>query len=371
MDVTSDLEAGNGDVSWVEGGEAGILVRADPEDGVRQWFHVQVQQDTAQPVRLVVENAGECTYADGFEGYRACASYDGKRWFRVPTEFDGEQLVIEHTPHARVVHYAYFATYGEARRQRLLRKVRRMPWVAVRNLGESGQGRALHLLTFGEAKAERNLWLIARQHSGEVMAEWLAEGLVERLLDDEDETVRAVLRNAAVHVVTCANPDGSALGHQRANAAGFDPNRAWSDPSQTPEIAVIRTAMEQTGVDLFVDVHGDERNPYCFLAGCEGNPSYSERIRDLENVFEQALCAVNPDFQDEYGYDRDEPGEGDLRSASNWVGETFDCLSYTLEMPFKDNANAPDERRGWSPERSMHLGEDVLDAMAESLGMLR
>ena len=61
----------------------------------------------------------------------------------------------------------------------------------------------------------------------------------------------------------------------------------------------------------------------------------------------------------------------DLRTASNWDGERYDCLSYTLEMPFKDNANAPDDRRGWSPERSAHLGHDVLAAMAEALPMLR
>jgi murein tripeptide amidase MpaA len=129
--------------------------------------------------------------------------------------------------------------------------------------------------------------------------------------------------------------------------------------------------MIETGVDLFLDVHGDERNPYCFLAGCEGNPGYSERLRFLENLFEQSLCAANADFQDEYGYDRDEPGGGDLRTAGNWVGERFDCLSYTLEMPFKDNANAPDEVNGWSPERSMHLGASALESIAACLDALR
>jgi hypothetical protein len=88
-------------------------------------------------------------------------------------------------------------------------------------------------------------------------------------------------------------------------------------------------------------------------------------------TLEQSLCAHNADFQDEYGYERDEPGGGDLRTAGNWVGERFDCLSYTLEMPFKDNANAPDEESGWSPERSMHLGASTLEAILDSLDYLR
>jgi murein tripeptide amidase MpaA len=169
------------------------------------------------------------------------------------------------------------------------------------------------------------------------------------------------------------NPDGSVHGNLRANAAGMNLNRAWlaPDAAESPEVLCVRARMIETGVDCFLDIHGDERNPYCFLAGCEGNPGYSERLRFLENLFEQAQCASNSDFQDEYGYDRDEPGGGDLRIAGNWVGQQFDCLSYTLEMPFKDNANAPDEVSGWSPERSMHLGASTLESLRACLDVLR
>jgi murein tripeptide amidase MpaA len=193
------------------------------------------------------------------------------------------------------------------------------------------------------------------------------------LCDEDDDVVREILARAVVHVVPNMNPDGGAHGNLRANAAGMNLNRAWQEPSadESPEVLCVRARMQETGVDLFLDVHGDERNPYCFLAGCEGNPSYSERLRFLENLFEQSLCAHNSDFQDEYGYDRDEPGGGDLRTAGNWVGEAFDCLSYTLEMPFKDNANAPDEVNGWSPERSMHLGASTLEAIRDCLDALR
>ena len=35
----------------------------------------------------------------------------------------------------------------------------------------------------------------------------------------------------------------------------------------------------------------------------------------------------------------------------------------TLEMPFKDNADAPDHGFGWSPPRSAKLGMGCLDAI--------
>jgi murein tripeptide amidase MpaA len=57
--------------------------------------------------------------------------------------------------------------------------------------------------------------------------------------------------------------------------------------------------------------------------------------------------------------------------AATWVGEAFDCVSYTLEMPFKDNADRPDPTVGWSPERSQRLGQDVLAAVRAIVADLR
>ena len=49
--------------------------------------------------------------------------------------------------------------------------------------------------------------------------------------------------------------------------------------------------------------------------------------------------------------------------CTNYTAHAYDCLAMTLEMPFKDNANAPDTEFGWSPDRSADLGAAVLDAM--------
>ena len=46
--------------------------------------------------------------------------------------------------------------------------------------------------------------------------------------------------------------------------------------------------------------------------------------------------------------------------ASKWVGNTYGCLSLTLEMPFKNNANLPDAEVGWNGELSRKLGAGML-----------
>jgi murein tripeptide amidase MpaA len=376
MKIDCDFDGGAVEVVQADApGAIELRIRHDTNaPDFRQWFAFRVRGVRGQALRCTLLNAGEATYPDAFEGYRAAASYDRKRWFRVPTTFDGATLVIEHTPKADEVVYAYFAPYPLDRHARLLRRAARAPWAEAEVLGKSVEGRDMTLLTFGEAaEGKLSVWVTARQHPGETMAEWFAEGLVERLLDDDDPVVKEILERAVVRVVPNMNPDGGVHGNLRANAAGMNLNRAWLEPDadNSPEVLCVRAKMLETGVDLFLDVHGDERNPYCFLAGSEGNPGYSERLRFLENLFEQSLCAANADFQDEYGYDRDEPGGGDLRTAGNWVGEQFDCLSYTLEMPFKDNANAPDEVNGWSPERSIHLGASTLESIRDCLDSLR
>ncbi len=205
------------------------------------------------------------------------------------------------------------------------------------------------------------------------MAEWFVEGLLPRLLDWQDPLSRALLDRATFYVVPNMNPDGAVAGNLRTNAAGANLNREWQTPSLTnsPEVLLVRDKMLETGVDLFLDIHGDEALPYVFVAGCEGNPNYSPRLAGLEQLFKQAFMQASPDFQIEQGYALDAPGQGNLTMATNWVGQQFDCLAFTLEMPFKDNANLPDDDYGWNGQRSLRLGEAILHPIYQVLNQLR
>src|SRR3546814_571963 len=129
--------------------------------------------------------------------------------------------------------------------------------------------------------------------------------------------------------------------------------------------------MEKYGVDFCLDVHGDEEIPHVFTAGCEGNPGYTPRIAELEERFRSDLKHQTKDFQTTYGYTRDEPGQANMTLACNAVGQKYDCLSLTLEMPFKDHDDHPDPRTGWSGKRSMQLGKDVLSTIETMVDELR
>ncbi len=368
--VSCAFDGGAIEVAAMEEGDArvrmALRIRRDSHADFRQWFHFRVSgvADRALEIRLV--NAGDCTYPAGWDGYRAAASFDRACWFRVPTEYRDGVLTIRWMPEHDTVEFAYFEPYSWDRHLGLVARMQRSPRVRVERLGATPDGRdfdTLHLRsTDAGSGTRRQLWLIARQHPGETMAEWFVEGFLERLVDDSDPVARALLAIADVHVVPNMNPDGSARGNLRTSATGANLNREWLDPSmeRSPEVFLVRERMEATGVDLFIDAHGDEALPYNFVAGSEMLPDFSARQAAQQAAFVAAFKAASPDFQDRHGYPANKYSSDALKLASKWVGHRFGCLSLTLEMPFKDNADWPDDAVGWNGARSKRLGEAIL-----------
>jgi murein tripeptide amidase MpaA len=343
-----------------------VDIRADSHADFRQWFYFRLQGARGQACRIRFGNAGRCTYVAGWPGYRAVASYDRRRWFRVPTSFDGTVLEIAHVPDRDSVWYAYFEPYSWERHLDLLGRAEDSPSARVRDLGSTVEGRDLNLVTVGTpGESKRSFWIIARQHPGETMAEWFVEGLLDRLLDRHDPVAGVLLDRAVVHIVPNMNPDGGVRGNLRTNAAGANLNREWVAPSieRSPEVFHVRAAMHQTGVDAFLDVHGDEALPYVFVDGCERLPGFTPKQDALQRAFGAAFKQASPDFQDVHGYSSDKETKVNLTLASKYAGHAFGCLALTLEMPFKDNADLPDEGVGWNGERSARLGAASLEAL--------
>ncbi|KPC52041.1 M14 family metallopeptidase [Amantichitinum ursilacus] len=351
-----------------------LNLRADNAAPLRQWFHFRLAGTAFRECVMHIENAGQSAYPGGWTDYAARASYDGVEWFTVPTSYENGVLTIRHQPQRDSVYYAYFEPYSFERHLQTLGHAQVTGEAVVQELGQTVDGRPLDLLRVGTPDAgKKKIWIIARQHPGETMAEWFAEGLVSALLDPHHAVARKLLTEAVFYIVPNMNPDGSVRGNLRTNAAGTNLNRAWFAPSieTSPEVLLVRDAMEQTGVDAFLDVHGDESIPHNFVAGCQDNPSFSERQRTLSATFKAAWLAASPDFQVEHGYGDGRFGPETLTMATNWVGDRFDCLAFTIEMPFKDTANLPVPDVGWNGERSAQFGVSVLTPLLAVVRDLR
>ena len=373
--ILSDFDSGN--IKCIDAADASNIRLEIEKDGKAdffQWFNFRVEGALAQPLTMTIENAAGASYVAGWQDYRAVASYDDENWFRVETRYEDGKLIINHTPDKDRISYAYFAAYPASRCKTFVEEIKGSPLIFHKLLGQTLDGQGIDYFRVGDADAEkRNFWIIARQHPGESMGSWWIEGFLRRLIDENDEDAKALREKAVLHIVPCMNLDGVKRGHLRTNAAGKDLNRAWRNASmeESPEVFLVREKMQETGVDYFIDVHGDEAIPNNFLDSAFGIPSWDERHDTLFNKFSAMLLAASKDFQTEQGYPPAAPGKANLDIANSFVAETWNCLSMTLEMPFKDANVNPDPVYGWSPERCREFGRTHLSIMAAIADQVR
>jgi len=365
--ISSNFDAGNIRTVRAESADdIELAIVKDHQSDFYQWFYFRLQGAAGECAKMTINNAAGAAYPDGWEDYRAVASYDRQHWFRVPTDYVDGQLVIDFEVERDSVYLAYFAPYSYERHLDLLGFAESSEFCRSQHLGSTLDGRDMTLLTLHSGDDSKpNIWITARQHPGETMAEWFMEGMLERLLDPEDAQAGLLRESANFYIVPNMNPDGSVRGHLRTNAAGVNLNREWGEPSmeKSPEVYLVRQAMFEHGVDLFIDAHGDEALPCNFIAGQAGAP-VAQQILDTEATFEANWQRANPDFQTERGYATDRFGPETMTIAAFWVGGQFGCPSMTVEMPFKDYDLRPDPECGWSPVRSAKLGASVLDPIA-------
>ena len=374
--VDAGFDGGNIIVHHVDGaGDIALGVNRDAHSEFFQWFYFRLSGARGTPCTIRITGLAGSAYPGGWPHYRAVVSADRTHWIRTDTSYDAiadnGTLTIAITPEADALWFAYFAPYSMERHHDLIARIGAASGVTTDILGHTLDGQSLDRIRLGTGPLQ--VWLYGRQHPGETMAEWWMEGALERLIDPADPIARALRAAATFHIVPNMNPDGSRRGHLRTNAAGTNLNREWATPTaeKSPEVLAALTAMQASGVDFAMDIHGDEAIPQVFIAGFEGIPSITEKQRGLLDDYKIRLARLTPDFQIRVGYPPAGAGKANLTMSTNALAERFGCLAMTLEMPFKDNDDLPDPLNGWSPGRSKALGRDCLAALAEIIATLR
>ena len=372
-DINAAFDSGNIIVHSITGAAATLSIRKDRESEFAQWFHFRVAAEPGVEITLKLTGMESSAYPGGWPGYRACVSEDRDYWDRADTEYDkdadGGTLTIRYNSVSGLAWFAYFAPYSMERHHDLIADTAGLEGVEYRCLGHSLEGQPIDCLEMGSGDTQ--VWLYARQHPGESMAEHWAEGALDMLTDPADPHARKLLEKCRIHIVPNCNPDGSCRGHLRTNYAGVNLNREWAEPSaeRSPEVLAIRNAMDATGVHWAMDVHGDEAIPAAFMAGFNGIPSWTDDQGERYQAFIDRLAARTPDFQTKLGYPISGKGKANLTMSTNQLAERFGpshgCVSMTLEMPFKDTTDNNDPDQGWSPERCKLLARECLATLSE------
>lgn len=369
IQITAAFDSGNITVEEINGTSAILSIRKDKDSEFFQWFHFRVSCAVGDHLELHITGLKDSAYPQGWPGYNACVSEDRDFWGRADSSYDEKSgtLTISYTATSNIIWFAYFAPYSMERHHDMIAEISSVEGVSCRTLGHSLEGQPIDCLELGEG--EKQIWLYARQHPGESMAEWWMEGALDMLTDPANPVARQLLQKCRFHIIPNMNPDGSRRGHLRTNHVGTNLNREWHEPSaeKSPEVLCVRNAMDESGVDFAMDVHGDEAIPAVFIAGFEGIPSWTDAMGRKYNTYRDRLAARTPDFQTQLGYPTAPKGKANLSMSTNQLAERFGAIAMTLEMPFKDNRDLPDPEQGWSPERCQLLGAECLATLAEQI----
>lgn len=361
INITTDFDAGAVSViSAEQADDIQLAINKDNQSCTRQWFYFAVDTGSSMLQRIRLLNADKVSFSAAWDGYQVFASYDNQHWFRIDTRYQQGELVLTLNAQAAKVYYAYFVPYPQSRHTALLQQVATMPTVQPGVLGQTPQGHDITLLRIGSTTAEaKKIWLIARQHPGETMAQWLAEGVIKQL---SEYFVAQQAEQSAIsfYIVANMNPDGAAMGNHRTNANGINLNRHWAkpDPVLCPEVYLVKQAMLRIGVDAFIDIHGDESLPYNFMLAETKHP-FADRLK-------QALAEVDSNFQTEYDYSNVAVGCGarncgsscGQQTATGFVQQQFGVASMLLEASFKPLQQAG-QTLAWDHNSAIQLGRSL------------
>ncbi|MCA0458723.1 MAG: hypothetical protein LCI00_32515 [Chloroflexi bacterium] len=373
MRIEADFECGNAIVEQVSDTEAVINIRPDSNAQYFQWFHFRVTGEAGKLRTFTLANAKVASYPHAWNGYRALASYNGTDWFRVQTCYTEGKLTIRHRATQTSTTYTFFVPYFEAQREQLLDDCAKAG--ERRLIVNTPNNRPVEMIVFGNPNAKRKAWVIARQHAGEPMAEYCIDGLMRRLADGQDELVKQLFEaDIAFFCIPNVNPDGSAFGNLRANAAGIDLNRDWKQgvEPKSVEVGAILRVMEAEGVDFFYDIHGDEASQYVWLVQphaeliVEDNKPLQE---GMETFVRERYAEYGPDpIYDIPANENDPlPKPADTGMAIDYVAWRFKCPSLIVELPFKDTIGADTTIDSLLAAGCEAFGRDSVEMIAEVL----
>ena len=330
----------------------------DHQSDFYQWFYFRVAGARGATITCRILNAGGSAYPDGWPGYMARVSHDRETWRLTDTRYADGVLEFTLRVDTDLVWFAYFAPYTMERHNELVAASRGDARRRAPRARPDARRRSRSIAS-RVGTGPKPVWLYARQHPGESMAEWWMEGALERLPDTADPVTRRAARKGDVphrpqHEPRRHAPRPSA--HQRRRHEP-QPRMARADRwKRAPKCSCVRDAMDETGVDFAMDVHGDEAIPANFLAGFEGIPSLDRRAgRQILSTSQRRWPRTRRISRSSKGYAKSAPGKANLSMSTNQLAERFGAVSMTLEMPFKDHdanpdagsAGRPTARNGW------------------------
>lgn len=265
--------------------------RSSPNRANGHW-HFQVLADKGSDLTIVLKDFNNIW--NGMRGIpisektNTLISEDGKTWRVIPADLHQEtQLKFNLHMTSDKMYVASVEPYRISDLDKLLEEIKGNPLVAITAVGQTAEGRPLKIVRVGRADAPYRVFLRARAHSWEPGGNWVVQGLIRSLLQND---AAKYLDRYCVYIMPMANKDGVARGRTRFNTLGKDLNREWdkpADPGLTPEKHAFErwliSMIEQGKKPHFaIDLHNDRGGNLHVNLPTPNNLAYTARLKRFE-----------------------------------------------------------------------------------------
>ncbi len=256
LQIDTDFPGGNIIVDQIEGDR--ITLRKDLRDTAGDWFYWAFRCHFPAPgtYRFHITNGNVC-------GPRGPAvSYDdGITW-----SWLGRESITTDSPlmnefaytasRAESVIFCMGMQYQQVHLDRFLEQ-HKSPYLTCTELTRSNKGRPVERLHIEKAdgREKKYIFLSARHHCCEMMADYVLEGILDAALAD-DETGNLFRDRYIVDAVPFADKDGVVDGDQGKNRIPYDHARDYGKTEHLyPEVAAIERIILQNHPFFVLDIH--------------------------------------------------------------------------------------------------------------------
>ena len=229
-------------------------------------------------------------------------SDDGRQWRAVKMEYiEPDRRRLKVRMRGPSLHVARLEPYRISDLEKLKTDIAGQAIVKITSIGQTVEGRELEIIRVGSAEAPHRVLIRARAHPWEPGGNWVIEGLIRRLLRDDDLAKRC-LDSYCLYVMPMANKDGVAHGRTRFNMNGKDLNRDWlepADPALAPENAALEKWLDTMIAggqrpDLAIDFHNDASGKLHFARSETDDARWEGYLTSLKRF--EAILRANSCF---------------------------------------------------------------------------
>ncbi|KAK5639103.1 hypothetical protein RI129_011595 [Pyrocoelia pectoralis] len=217
------------------------------------------------------------------------------------------------------------------------------------------------------------IFITSRVHPGETNSSWIVEGIINFLLNKENEQARRARELFIFKIIPMLNPDGVIMGNTRSGLNGNDLNRCWLKPHRykCPEIYFTKKLLEyaknvlRQPISLYLDIHGHSRKKFFFFYGCNPTMSWNKSdaeygdAQDILKVFPQMIHGFTPHVHMNYCKYKIQKAKESTGRVVVWR-EFGIPYSYTLECSYCAGA----EQQAMDTKILSDIGASIVNALA-------